>query len=171
MIENLNIYVVLIILLILIIFYQYISRNTIYDELINGVYQADESFCEESGIELFTIYIDEDGIGGSERSGYILASTADSILINEPVIIKLSRNWNFGDMDEIIYDTEFIGLSDEVTEFFPNIQSIKFYPKIGKIILHYDNTVTAVLYKHAINTELKYIMEDIEDDASISDEK
>lgn len=163
MLENLNIYVVIIIILVIMLFYQYICTNNVYDELIHGVYQADESFCEESGIDLFTMYIDNDNINSSDRSGYVLASTEDSILINEPVVMRLSRNWNFGDASEIIYDVEFLGLSDEVSEFFPTMQSIKFYPKIGKIILYYDDTITAVLYKNSVNTELKYVMQEIEE--------
>jgi hypothetical protein len=39
---------------------------------------------------------------------------------------------------------------------------MKFYPNIGKIVIYYDNTVTAVLYKNSINTELKFMMEDMD---------
>lgn len=171
MIENLNIYIVLITILLLVIIYISINQSKLYDKLINGFYEADTSFCEESGIDTFYLYLDNDINLLGERSCYILASKDNEIIINEPIVAKLKQQWSFwSDVNIRYFDVEFKDLSDDVIDIFPTIQTIRFYPVIGKMVIYSKDTVTAVLYKSGINTELKFVMDDDEiDDSEIDD--
>jgi hypothetical protein len=150
------------------IVYLYLHQNNIYDKLIGGFYEADDSFCKESGIDMFCMYI-EDSTTSDERSGYILASKDNEMILNEPIMIKLVRHMTGNTEELIYYSADFIGLSDDVIDTFPNYQTIKFFPNIGKIIIYYDETITAILYKNSINTELKYTMKDLKDNDVDSD--
>jgi hypothetical protein len=162
MLDYLNNNVIIVIILIILIVYLYLQQNTVYDKLIGGFYESDESFCKESGLDMFCMYIEDNTIS-DERSGYILAYKDNEIILNEPVVIKLTRHISGNTQDVIYYDVDFIGLSDDVIDTFPNYQIIKFFPSIGKIIIYYDETVTAVLYKNSVNTELKYTMKDLKE--------
>lgn len=171
MIENLNIYIVVIIILIMVIIYTNLNQIKIYDKLIGGFYEADASFCIESGIESFCMFLDDKAIDCNSRACYLLMKSGDSLLINEPTTAKLTQHWSWASHPSKPqhFTIEFADISDEVNEFFPNIQNVKFYPTIGKLVLYVDDTVYATLYKNGFNSEVKDLDDD--DDEDDYDEK
>lgn len=166
MIENLNFYVVLIVILILIIIYTNLNQSKIYDKLIGGFYEADASFCAESEIDTFCMYLDDDIDSHGTRACYLLMKSGDNLIINEPATAKITQRFSWSNDSSIQipknFDIEFSDISDEILDFFPYKQKMKFYPKIGKIVLYLDDTVYATFYKNGINSELKSV--DVDDD-------
>lgn len=158
MFENINIYIIIIIILIVYIF----GCTPKYNKLLPGFYEADISFCEESSIDTFCIYIDDKKNDDGVFPCYILMKSDDTLIINEPTTVKISQNWSWGSFDPtnpIYFDVEFDN-SEETAEIFPNQQKLRFYPNIGKIVLYNDDTVYGVLYKNGATTELKHIQDD-----------
>lgn len=155
MFTNINFFAIIIFILIVIISYTYYIRANIFNQLVNGFYEADGSFCEESGLETFFIYIDSDVLSNGERGCYILAKRGDEIIINEPCTIKLSLKSTALDITAKYFTAEFKDLSDECAEVFPVSQKLQFYPGTGKIMLYADNVVTFAGYKNGINTETR----------------
>ena len=153
-----NIYIIIIIILLIYIFFGNTSGK-IYNKLLHGFYEADESFCEESGIDTFCIYIDDKKNDDSVFPCYILMKSDDTLIINEPTTVKISQNWSWFADPNIIYDIEFDN-SEETSAIFPNQQKLRFYPNIGKIVLYNEDTVYGVLYKNGSTTELKHIQEE-----------
>ena len=147
------------------------SRHVlVYDQLINGFYEADASFCEESEIDIFSLFLDND-VNFGTRAGYILMVRGDEFIMNEPITAKLQMhylNWNNWSMDptkEKVFTVEFKGTSedsafDELDDVFPSIQTLKFYPNLGKIVMFSDDTITAIMYKNGMNSEMKNIIDD-----------
>jgi len=162
MLGNINFYIIIIILLTYLLFEN--TSGKIFKKLLHGFYEADSSFCEESSIDTFCIYIDDKINSDGVFPCYILMKSDDVIIINEPTTIKISQNWSWGSSDPsnpIYYDIEFDN-SEETAEIFPNHQKLRFYPNIGKIVLYNEDTVYGVLYKNGSTTELKHIQENDE---------
>lgn len=161
MLENINIYIVVIVILIFYIFTEN-SSGKIYKKLLFGFYEADSSFCEESSIDTFCIYIDDKINNDGAFPCYILMKSDDTLIINEPTTITIKQNISWGSYDPInpiYFDIEFDN-SEETCEIFPNQQKLRFYPNVGKIVLYNDDTVYGVLYKNGSTTELKHIQEE-----------
>lgn len=154
-----NIYAIVIIILIIYIFFENTSGK-IYNKLLYGFYEADESFCEESGIDTFCIYIDDKKNDDGVFPCYILMKSDDTLIINEPTTVKMTQNWSWSSdpTNPIYFDVEFDN-SEETLVIFPNYQKLRFYPNIGKIVLYNEDTVYGVLYKNGSTTELKHIQE------------
>lgn len=159
MITYINFLITIIVLLLICIIY--ITSTNIYDKLLNGFYEADSSFCEESGIDMFCIYFDGDISSNGSRACYILAKKDDEIIINEPTVAKITSQWgNDSDPTSVKYfNVLFEDIGEEIEEVFPKKQVIRFYPNLGKIVLFDENVITACLYKNGINSELKTLME------------
>lgn len=172
MIENLNIYVVLITILILVIIFTQLNQQKVYDKLIGGFYNGDDRFCEESEIDLFCLYLDDDVDSHGTRAGYILMKSGDNLVLNEPTTIKLTRHWSWSSdpMVPKYFDIEFNDLNDEVTEFFPNKQTLRFYPTIGKIVLFSGDTIFGVFYKSGYESELQSIMSENDENDGDNDD-
>lgn len=158
MITQLNFYIVIIIILVILLIFTQSSKNSIYDKLISGFYTGDSEFCEESEIDLFCLYIDDDLDINGNCAGYILMKSGDQLLLNEPTMIKLRRQWQWINNKEIYYDIEFVDL--EENDFFPKYQTLKFCPISGKIVLFSDDIVYGVFYKSGENSEIKAVMEE-----------
>jgi hypothetical protein len=156
--------VIFTILLIWIIHVHYQSH--ILHSLLSGFWEASVSFCEESGLDLFCLYLDEDYDILGNRACYVLASQDNAIILNEPTVASLSMqymrlaNWNLSMSSPKYFNISFKDISDESVDIFPKYQELRFYPVCNKIVLFYDNTITAVLYKNPINTELKSITQE-----------
>ncbi|MGL5935629.1 MAG: hypothetical protein ACRCZI_08390 [Cetobacterium sp.] len=152
------VYCIIIVVIILVMFIHITNKNSIYDDLISGFYNGDYDFCDESGIEVFCLYIGDDMDNKGRRSGYILMQSEEDLLINEPVSIKLCRHWCFTSdvKNPKYYDVEFSDL-DEDNDFFPSKQSLRFYPNTGKIVLYSKDTIFGVLYKSGFESEAKMI--------------
>jgi hypothetical protein len=163
-----NVTSIIAIILLIYIIYHGNNKASLYTKLLNGFYEADSGFCEESGISIFAFYLaDESDVDGN-KAAYILVERDGVLLINEPVVAKVSLKWSMWSnlMDTVsspkYFSIEFKDLSPECIEVFPRHQTIRFYPTIGKIVLFVNNTITAVLYKNPINTELKSIVNENE---------
>lgn len=153
--------------IIILIFFVHIHyQSHMLHSLLSGFWEADVSFCEESGLDLFCLYLDEDYDMFGSRACYILASQDNTIVLNEPTVANITFSWftlsNFyPGMDAAKYfNVSFKSISKEAEDTFPKYQKIRFYPICNKIVLYYDNTITAVLYKNPVNTELKSILKE-----------
>ncbi len=152
-------FIVALILVTIIYFQQSIACYT----LLSGFWEADTSFCEESGLDLFCIYFSDDYNKFGSRPCYILASQNDSLVLNEPTVATISMQWlrrsNYKLLSNspIYFNITFKHIDEECVDVFPKHQQMRFYPVCGKIVLFYNSTITAVLYKNPLNTELKTI--------------
>lgn len=162
---GLNLFIGAIVILIIFIIY-YANSIKIYDQLISGFYEADDSFCEESGIDMLSIYLDENKNGS--RACYILMTKSGQFILNEPTTAKLymhSWNWSNWSLDptkEKVFSIEFDDPTSSIEEIFPTLQTIKFYPLSGKLVMSSDDTIHAVLYKSGINSDMKQLVDDEE---------
>lgn len=161
-----NLFAVIVILVLYIFYTSYSNNSQQYSDmnkLINGFYEADSSFCIESGLDMFCLYLDEDMDYYGNRACYILAKKDGEIIINEPTVANLKYNPKLFDYDissPKYFDIKFKDLDEECEEDFPSDQKIRFYPSIGKIVMYYDDTITSVLYKNPVNTELKSLIKE-----------
>lgn len=151
-------FVVTLILALIIVHYQ--QAATLH-ALLSGFWEADSSFCKESGLDLLCIYFDEEYDISGSRPCYVLASQNDATVLNEPTVATISMQWfrlnnySSGLKNPKYFNVTFKNISDESIDVFPRHQQMRFYPVCGKIVLFYDTTITAVLYKNPLNTELK----------------
>lgn len=138
------------------------SSTNVYSEMLVGFYEADSSFCEESGLDTFSIYINND-IYCNNRAGYILMIKDGEFIINDPINMRINMhifNWNNWVMNPYKpkkFTIEIDGLEDydDLDDVFPNKQTLEFYPLLGKIVLYNRDTITAILYKNGFNSEVK----------------
>ena len=137
-------------------------QSKIYNTLLSGFYNGDEKFCYESGIDTFCMYIDDNIESSSNTRGcYLLMKSGSDLILNEPIIIKLNQHWTFNNANSPVYfDVEFKNLDDNIKEFFPNKQQLRFYPTIGKIVLFSGDIIYGVFYKSGYESELKMIAEE-----------
>lgn len=159
MFENINFFAFIIFILIAIIAYMAMTKCYIFDQLVSGFYESDISFLQETELDLFCIYIDNE-ISNGYRSCYILAKKNNDIIINEPTTIKLTQKKSLScDINAPRqFNIEFRDLSEEIVDIFPMFQTMKYYPMTGKIILYKHDEVTFVGYKHGMNTEMKSVI-------------
>jgi hypothetical protein len=159
--------IVFFILALILIFSQH--QSYLFNNLLAGFWESDKSFCEESGLDMFCLYFDEDYNMSGGRACYVLASQNNEVILNEPTVAEISlqifriENWTFGVKSPKYFNINFQNISDDAEEIFPKTQQMRFYPVCNKIVLFYDDTITAVLYKNPINTELKTILESVDD--------
>lgn len=162
---NVNFWIGIITIYIILITLVCSRQVIIYDQMINGFYDADSSFCEESGIDMFSLFLDNDVYGST---GYILMTKNGDFILNDPVTIKLymhQLNWNNWTLDptkEKVFTIEFTGIDEDLEDIFPKKQLLKFYPILGKIVMYNKDTITAVMYKSGINSEIKNTINSIE---------
>ena len=158
MFESINIFAFIIFILIALIAYMQLTKHKIFDQLVSGFYESDQSFLQESGVDLFCIYIDNEVLNGY-RSCYVLAKKDNDIIINEPTSIKLTQKTTDYNVDKPkCFAVKFLDITDEIIEIFPKNQTMKYYPLTGKIILMNRDEVTFVGYKNGINTEMKSVI-------------
>jgi hypothetical protein len=132
---------------------------SIYDQLLNGFYEADPGFCFESGLDMFYLYLNNDVSMLGARSCYILASREGEIIINEPTTAHITSQLTWSNLSSNPAKPKYFNVKFDIddSDIFPNKQSIRFYPDIGKIVLYVGDTITAVLYKNGANSEIKHI--------------
>lgn len=150
----------LIFMIVLIIFYSNYATSSIHNQLISGFYEANNDFCDEAGIDMFCLYFDDDISFTGNRACYILAKRDDEMVLNEPVSAKITQrmSWSSSMSEPKYFDVDFIDLDESLEDVFPRKQTMIFYPMIGKIILHANDTITAALYKNGVNSEIKMIL-------------
>lgn len=156
------IFAISIIFVIILVWYSNIwtqTRNI--HALLGGFWEADDGFCEEAGLDSFTICFDKDHVGGY-RGCYILAIQDNNPILNIPAKAHINphffswKSW-CSSMDDHprYYSITFDGVSEDDAEIFPKQQNFRYYPITGKLVLYKEDTITAVLYKNPVNTELQ----------------
>ena len=145
-------------ILFIIIFYFYGLYNQQIKQF-SGFYESDNKFNEESGISLFSFYINNNC--NYNYNGYLLMVSNDNIpLINEKVDFCISSNL-YHNMNDILckgrnlkFNIKFNNLE---TNLIPNNLYMDFYPITNKLIL-YDNTkIYAVFFKNPVLSEIEQI--------------
>ncbi len=143
-------------------------ESHIIHNLLGGFWEADSSFCKESGLDMFCLYMDGNYNIFGTRGCYILATRDGEVIINTSSIATMTFNWFSAEniylgFDGAKYlDIHFEELDEDIVEVFPKYQKIRFYPICNKIVLYKDDTITAVLYKNPVNTELKKVLDENE---------
>lgn len=156
----------LVVLIFVVVYKYYTDYAKIFDTLINGFWEADRSFCNDSDIDMFCLYLDNDVDYKGSRACYILTKKDGQMVINQPTIatIKMkifnSYNWTFSANTPKYFNIDFKDIDEDCIDIFPQSQNVRFYPACNKIVMYYNDTVTAVLYKNPIYTELKDMLED-----------
>src|SRR6185369_706032 len=143
------------ILIVICIYLLYLSfKPSIYDQLLNGFYEADPDFCDEAGIDMFYLYLNNDATIWGDRSCYILASIDDEIIINEPTTAHITSQLTWSNFSSNLTTPKYFNVKFDIddSDIFPSEQKIRFYPSIGKIVLYTGDTITAVLYKNGANS-------------------
>lgn len=139
-------------------------QSYLINNMIGGFWDASPDFCQESGLDMFCIYFENEVGFNGERACYILAKMQNEVIINEPTVAKISLSWmslnNWSSNLKVpkFLKIEFKTLSNDCPEDFLQTQSIRFYPLTGKLVLFYKDTITAVLYKNTINSELDELL-------------
>ena len=154
---NIGLFVVVIIVMIYYnnLNYQFYALKT----LMGGFYEADRSFCEEAEIDMFCLYLDND-VSYNSRACYVLAKKDDEVIINEPTIAYIKPQWCLSNFSTNInspkyFNIVFENINEDCVEVFPKVQELKYYPLCNKLVLYSGETVTAVLYKNPVYSELK----------------
>ncbi len=158
--------IILVLLIVVLWYYTLIYQSYLVHNLVNGFWEADSTFCTEAEIDMFCIYFDEDVDFFGNRACYVLAKKDGVVIINEPTIAKLSLqwmctgNWSANISTPKYFNINFKHIDEECREFFPQYQEMRFYPICNKMVLFAGDTITAVLYKNPVNTELKSMLEE-----------
>lgn len=138
------------------------SENT----LLEGFWKADPSFCEQAGLDLFYLYLGKTTMG--KRSGYILAWADDKPIINTTADFTFGMSPNF--TPQIAQCRQFTVTIDmpESNGYFPDEQTVYYYPALGKLIFEQDSQVYAVLYKDTVISDPLNIVPDhlVEDECA-----
>ena len=123
--------------------------------MLRGFWEASSEFCDESGLQLFSVYI-----GKSRNNVYpcyfLMVDSEDTILINEPSCFTLkeplSNLTTTGDC------REFYATFDNLeTDLLPNVMKLKYYPQTSKIIFSDESKIYAALFKNPVLSELERI--------------
>lgn len=155
--------VVVVLILVWIMHLNY--QSNVLHTLLSGFWEADSNFCNESGLDTFCFYLDEDYNTVGQRACYVLAMRDNAIVLNEPTVARISlqymraNNWKTSLSSPKYLNIEFKNIQEENESVFPKKQEMRFYPICNKIVLFYDDVITAVLYKNPVNTELKALVE------------
>jgi len=147
-----------------------------------GFWQADDSFCREAELDSFYLLIGEKNTGeraSGERASYLLIQKDGLMLKNEPVNITMCRDWcikRFAPMTlrstiegnisiSAVKNADDDGDDDDDDDFVPKNMRFILHPMLGKLVLHRDDVVFAVLYKSSIASEslVTKIVEEVED--------
>lgn len=141
-----------------------IQHASYIQSIIGGFWEAEESFCQESEVDMFCIYFDKDVDVMGNRAAYVIAKKDEQIILNEPTKAKITMNngawanWGVGLESPKYLSIKFAEINEECQDVFPLRQTMRLYPSIGKMVLYSGDTITAVLYKNSVNTELRDLM-------------
>lgn len=167
--------IVIVVILLIIIIYNLIVGSIDISCLLKGFYQAPPIFCANAGVDSFLLYINGMDIDdqsfnkfnklfkqpnkpnkpNKKHTGYILSTQGQNMIINE--LIDFSVKWENKSLKNIFLDGYICG-EWEMSKIahIPSCLSIKFYPFLGKIILHKDKTTYAIVYRSPETTELLF---------------
>ncbi len=141
-------------LLIIIIIWCYTRKNNskIYNDLMEGLWIANDDFCNRSEIDGMLVFIgpSDDGWFSSEnRRIYIIMNASNKIALNEKFEMNLS---GFGLGGSNINKTfKLTDLSGKKSSIFPAEMIMKLDLGLGKMSWEFDDTTYAELYKDNIS--------------------
>lgn len=87
-----GIIIILFIIILSIIVINIFRKNEYIHEYLQGLWIADEAFCNDSGIDGMVIYI---GDGTDTHNAYIIMYSADAIIVEKKISIDLPSSLNF----------------------------------------------------------------------------
>lgn len=132
------------------------------DQLLNGFWKADTEFCEKAQLEAFILYLDKSSF--LTKQGYILAANKDGIIINNPVKLTLSNVITpfpyISNCKKMNATIDWLEFPLEDTDAFPSNFQIDFYPLMGKMIIHQNEIVLAMLWKDCYTSALNTILDE-----------
>jgi hypothetical protein len=157
---------VIVVLGLLLMSYSYGTKSCELS-LIRGFWEADRSFCDEAGLQLFSMYI------GRRKSGVypcylLMVDTDDTILINEAACFSLKEPiTNMVSTDDCReFYADFTNLE---TDLMPCRVILKYYPSTGKIVFSDNDKIYAVLFKNPVLSEMERISKEKPDAAGMAD--
>ena len=150
------------------------SKRSVETDFMKGFWKASPEFCEESGLELFIMYIgDSNNISGT-RPGYMVAQNGAGLILNHPVDLNFSwgNSLKPGICECRQYSLYIDWLEGEKPDCFSSSQSVYYYPEAGKLVLLNNDEVSVVLYKDHYASDIANRMPEqaieIEDEGSES---
>jgi hypothetical protein len=150
-----NAIVILILVIVIASFYSYkLGKSNADMNNLQGFYESNSDFNNESGINSFTFYIGNYCGGSYPTYLLMIGNEDDKILVNTPSSMILTTIWTSSDCDCYEFNAKFVDLN---SEFLPNNMTLKFYPKSGKIILCGNDIVYGCFFKNPVLTEIDLI--------------
>jgi hypothetical protein len=135
------------------------------DCMLKGFWRAGSAFLRRTELKLLLMCLGDDEsnwwqLHSSTRSGYILMVNDNGILINTPVKLHLSsgKSLNPTLTDERDYNVEIEWSVGGPYEFFPNQQSMKYYPELGKLVFYLNDKVYAEFYRDNETTDVNNML-------------
>jgi len=122
------------------------------DSLMKGFWRADGQFCQDAELTLFVLYLsDNQSIIGHTRSGYLVASNDQGIILNNPINMSFSWTSNvlpgLSKCKNYSVSIDWQGSPPEDPDTYPTELSVAYYPKYGKLIFYKDDEVVASLWR------------------------
>jgi hypothetical protein len=148
---------ILAILVLIYVVWLFTVRNSEAD-LLYGFWKADASFLESSGLTNMIFFIDKNRLHKTDRNGYLLATNDEGMILNNPVLFKLSRaiTMNPAMCDVAVYVVDIDWLEYDAPDHFASQQTLHYYPKLGKLVFSNAEEITAVLYRDNEMTDINY---------------
>ncbi len=138
----------IVITIVLIIIFVFITIKYMENALLDGMWNASANFCEQAGLQSMLLYLQPSFT--HVRCGYIIMTTDEGIIINDPVKITIWPSMSFSAYKKHKIDIEW--QDSDGYDYFPSNQTMYYYPLLGKMVLMNDDEVTAVLYKNTITS-------------------
>lgn len=130
-----------VILIIIIVFFLNSERekHDMYDDLLDGYWEAPMTFCAKSGLKSAQIYF-------RESTAYLLVEDEDKVLLNKCIGFDKSRRYvdNVRTTDAVEYDITF----DESVDPLPKQSRMRVSLKSGLLGLFVDNTLFLEMFKN-----------------------
>lgn len=124
------------------------------DCMLKGFWRSGSAFLRRTELKLLLLCLGDSEsnwwqLHSSSRSGYMLMVNDSGILINTPIKLHLSsgKSLNPKLADERDYDIEIDWGVGGPYEFFPSMQSMKYYPELGKLVFYLNDKVYAEFYR------------------------
>lgn len=131
--------IVAILIVIIIIINSEREKHNIWDELLDGYWEAPLSFCTKSGLKSAQIYFQND-------TAYLLVEDYEKVLLNKCIGFSKSPCWlyNLRDTEALEYDIEF----DESIDPLPTRSKMRVSLKTGLLGLFVDDTLYLEMFKN-----------------------
>jgi hypothetical protein len=130
--------VVILIIVVIIFIYGEYARISVYDDLLDGYWEAPASFCAKSDLKSAQMYINGDSV-------YILMEDVDGVLLNKCCGINKRPRWSSNIITE---DVEYKLDFDESVEPLPKTSTMKVNLKNGLMGIFKSDTLMLELFKN-----------------------